>query len=318
MSQRFDAVPKSLEVAAWGIPVYVALLLGYGVLRALRWWFLLRPLTPKAPVSLRIATLTGLAGTMWIALIPWRLGEFARPLLIAKRSEIRASQALGAVAIERVCDGLIVCALFLGTTAAFEARPELAQLTTATAGFTGVFLVALLGLLAAALWPNFFFALIRQSVGRVLPKFGERLIGVAEGLCDGLRALPSVRPLLAFIACTLIYWAFNALGMWVFAQAVGLDLSCLEICAVMAVINLTLLIPGPPAQLGTFHAGVLFGLSMFLLPGEVAEAGARYAFYLYVLQLLSIIVLGLWAQRALDIGISELFSRRSPGDGEAT
>ncbi len=307
LNQRFDALPTSLAVATWGIPVYTAILLTYGVLRAFRWWFLLRPLDSAVPV--KEATLVGLAGTMWIALLPWRLGEFARPLLIARCTQVRASQALGAVAIERVCDGLIICGLFLAIGTTLPARPELAQLTAGTSVFVSFFLVALLGLVAAALWPRMIFGLTRATVGRIAPKLGERMIHLAEGLCEGLRALPNPRPLLGFIACTLIYWTLNAVGMWIFARATGLDLGFYEACAVMAVVNLALLIPGPPAQLGTFHAGILFGLSMFLTPGEVAEGGARYAFYVYGVQLLAIITVGLWAQRKLGIGVVELFTR---------
>jgi len=276
------------------------------LLRSVRWWFLLRPLQPDTPVPLPTAIYAGLAGTMWIALLPWRLGEFARPLLIAKRSCVTASQALGVVAIERVCDGLVICGLFLATATTLPARPELAQLTAATIGFAAVFLTALVGLIAAAVWPQLVLRLIRATIGRVLPGLSNRLCEVAEGLCEGLRALPSARPLVPFIGCTLIYWAVNALGMWLLASACGLSISLLEITSVMTVVNLVLIVPGPPAQLGTFHAGVLFGLAMFLTPSEMQGSAAQYAFYLYVMQLISIIALGLWAHRKLGIGITTL------------
>lgn len=306
LTQRFDAIPDSLAIAAWGVPVYAGVLVVYGLLRSVRWWFLLRPLQPDAPIPLTTAIYAGLAGTMWIALLPWRLGEFARPLLVAKRSRVTASQALGVVAIERVCDGLVICGLFLATAATLPARPELAELAAGTIGFAAVFLTAFVGLIAAALWPQLILRLIRATVGRVMPGLSNRLCEVAEGLCEGLRALPSARPLAPFLACTLLYWAVNAFGMWLLASACGLSISLIEITSVMTVVNLVLIIPGPPAQLGTFHAGILFGLAMFLSPQQMQGSAAQYAFYLYVMQLLSIIGLGLWAHRKLGIRITEL------------
>jgi glycosyltransferase 2 family protein len=62
-----------------------------------------------------------------------------------------------------------------------------------------------------------------------------------------------------------------------------------------------LLIPGGPAQFGVFQTGVALGLSLFVAPAVVKEAGSVFTFYLYVCQLGTIAILGVMAQRALEL-----------------
>ena len=302
VGRRVDAVPDDLRVPLWLIPAYLATLLLYFLARAGRWWFLVRPLGPVAPTTvLAIAC----AGFLWIVLLPWRLGEFVRPLLLARASTIPFSQALGTVALERVADGLLVCGMFFVATATLPEAPAIASLYTACLGVAALFGAALLVLLALAVWPRAAGELVRRSLGRLAPTLAERLAELARGIAEGLAALPSARPLLLFVLVTLAYWAANALGMWMLARGCGVPLGLAETFAALAVLNLTLLIPGPPAHVGTFQLGLLTGLALFLPPATVADRGAVFAFYLYVCQLAMTVALGLVATLRLRWGWRE-------------
>jgi uncharacterized protein (TIRG00374 family) len=74
-------------------------------LRSYRWGIILRPLEKIDQLSLFSVTAVGFLA---IAAIPARLGELARPYLIAKRSKIKMSSALGTVIVERVLDSFSV------------------------------------------------------------------------------------------------------------------------------------------------------------------------------------------------------------------
>jgi hypothetical protein len=74
------AMPARIEMPAWVVPAYLLALVPFHVLRAVRWWWLVRAL---GTVSLRDALLVGLAGYMWIAVLPLRIGVLARPLRLA-------------------------------------------------------------------------------------------------------------------------------------------------------------------------------------------------------------------------------------------
>jgi uncharacterized membrane protein YbhN (UPF0104 family) len=298
IQQRYDTIPDDLSVPAWVIPSYLLMLLAYFVTRVGRWLVLLKPL---GHVPLAAGMKVGLAGTMWIAWLPWRLGELARPLFLAQHSSIPFSRALGSIAVERVVDGLFVCGLFFASFALVTPRPGFEWLYTGCVAIVSVFLLALTVLVAMARWPRAIGGLVDRTAGRVVPTLARALATMANGVSEGLAALPSLRPLVLFLLGTTAYWGMNILGMWVLARGCGLELSLAETTTVMATINLSLLIPGPPAQLGTFQAGVFTGLSLFVEPATLSGPGAVYAFYLYACQIVMISALGIASQFRLEI-----------------
>src|SRR5512137_408082 len=75
------------------------------VLRSVRWGLILRPLGKVDQLSLFSVTSVGFLA---IAAIPARIGELARPYLIARKSTIKMSSALGTVIVERVLDSFSV------------------------------------------------------------------------------------------------------------------------------------------------------------------------------------------------------------------
>ena len=301
LTPYFDAVPSSFDIAWWTLPAYAVALLVYNVTRTARWLVLLKPL---GTVPLGIGLRVGMAGTMWIALLPFRLGELARPMMLAKTTDITLRRALGSIAIERVVDGLIICGLFFATAAGLpdaDASSELSRLRTATTAVMGLFLSALVTLALMGTFPSAARRAVDATLGRVAPRLAPVVADTAQAFSEGLSVLPRGGPLLGFLALTAVYWASNAVGMWILATGCGLPLTLSATVTVMAVINIALLVPGGPAQVGIFQAGVVLGLGLFLSPDHVRAAGSTYVFLLYVCQLGSIVLFGAWAQSTLSI-----------------
>ncbi len=66
---------------------------------------------------------------MALFILPLRLGEFARPYLVAERPALRVSAALSSVVVERVADGIFTAALLVVALLAVpEGTPNLALL----------------------------------------------------------------------------------------------------------------------------------------------------------------------------------------------
>lgn len=313
LAPYFDAIPASFAIAWWTIPCFLGVLVIYNLTRSARWLLLLRPLG-EVPTS--IGMRVGLAGAMWIALLPFRLGEFARPLMIARTTDVTMRRALGSIAIERVVDGLVICGLFFATASGLSGG-EMSRLYAATTIVMALFGVALVALALMGRFPAAARSLVNATLGRIAPKIAPAVAETAEAVSEGLAALPRGGPLLAFVAVTAVYWAANALGMWVLAQGCGLSLSLTATVTVMAVINIALLVPGGPAQVGIFHAGVVLGLGLFIPPSEVKAAGSTFVFLLYVCQLGSIVAFGTWAQRSLSLGWRSVLGR-APHHSEHT
>jgi hypothetical protein len=193
------------------------------------------------------------------------------------------------------------------------ASDDLDALQLATGGVMGAFAIALIVLLVMALRPGLAARVTQALLGWLSPRLATAVAGVATGVGEGLRALPSFRPLALFVIVSAIYWTVNAAGMWLLARGCGLPLEFQQAVVLLAVMNIALIVPGGPAQFGTFQTGVALGLHLFL-PGDlVLSAGSKFAFYLYITQLSTIIALGVWSQRSLDLdwrAVIRLGSRR--------
>src|SRR5688572_15035127 len=307
-----DAIPRDASVDPLALAGFAALLVAYLFARGSRWLFLLRPL---APVPLSTALAVGLAGSMWIALLPFRLGELARPVLLSRTTSIDVGRGLGVVALERVVDGLMIGVLFFATVGQ-RTEPELSVLRAGTIGVMALFVGALLVLLVMARWPTIAGRVLRATVGRVLPRAAAWAADLSQGIAHGMAALPRGGPLVGFVLASVGYWAINAAAMWVLAVGCDLPLSPAQIVTVMAVMNIALLVPGGPAQLGIFQGGVALGLGLHLPAAVVEDRGSTFVFWLYLGQLFAIVTAGLLAQRWLRVDWRTIFVRPAVSDPE--
>lgn len=316
--RRIELIPDDPWPPAWVLPAYLLTLVAYFGFRAGRWHYLVKPL---GEVPLKTTLAVSMAGIMWIMVLPLRLGELARPLFLAQRSEVGVGRALGTVAIERVVDGLVVCGLFFACLPLLpevsgEQAEAVAWLRSAGLVAVGGLAAVLLVLLGMALAPGTVGRLVGATLGRLIPPLAQKLEDLARGVAEGLAALPSLVPLLQFLLGTALYWAVNGLGTWLLARGCGLDIGLPEALAIMSVLGISLLIPGGPGQFGIFHYGLILGLSMFVSEAEIAGPGSVFIFWMFVTQLSMGLILGIIAQRRLDLDWRATFglARQDPPD----
>src|SRR5437660_3663187 len=114
------AVGRAIASATpWRMFAYVGVLLAIHLIRTVRWGILLEPL---GHVSFKRVNSASAVGFMLLILLPLRLGEFARPLLIARPpagggAQLRRSGALASIVVERIVDGI-----FIGLLGIFSLR----------------------------------------------------------------------------------------------------------------------------------------------------------------------------------------------------
>lgn len=177
------------RIKKWHVLHGIALIyIGY-FLRAIRWKIFLKPVRPKTKViELVSPTLIGFTG---LALLG-RAGEFIRPYLIARRTDLPFSSQLAVWAVERIFDVgafafLIVLAIFLPSALPSIPHPEY-YVRFREAGFFLIALVAALGIgaviiarkgEAAAQWVDLRFSHLSSSFGH---KLGEKVREFGVGL----------------------------------------------------------------------------------------------------------------------------------------
>jgi glycosyltransferase 2 family protein len=253
------------------------------VFRTLRWGCLLSAL---APVPFRRLNDASAIGFMMLLVLPFRLGEFARPFLIAQRTPIRRSAAMTTVVLERITDGVFVALLLRGLLFFVpHGAPDVRYVRIGANVMFCIFFGGLLFLLFAAWHHDRAVAMVRRALGWASPGLADKVAGVVDTFVGALKQLPGPAKLVAFFGWTLAYWAINGLGMWMLAtRGFGLSLSVFQSFVVLCALVVAVMIPAAPGMMGTFQAGVRLGLALFL-PGEMVRgAGLAFANVLWLCQ----------------------------------
>jgi len=275
---------------AWVLPYFVILLLIH-LCRTARWGALL---ATQERVRFRALNDASAIGFMMLLVLPFRLGEFARPFLIAQRSNIRRSAAMTSVVLERIADGVFVALLLRGLL--FLVHGESTPIRLARYGANAMFLIffgGFLFLLFAAWNHDRAVGLVRGTLGRLSPSMGERASGIVDSFVGALKQRHRPAEVVAFLAWTLVYWALNGFGMWVLMRAFPFQLSLYQSYVAMGLVVVGVMIPAAPGMVGTFQAAVKLGLSIFLPASVVNGPGLAYANVLWLCQTAQQIGLGL-------------------------
>ena len=284
----------------WLIP-YVGVLLVIHLTRTLRWGYLLSGMerVPFRPLNDASAI-----GFMMLLVLPFRLGEFARPFLIAQRSTLRRSAAMASVVLERIVDGMSI-AILLRVLLLFVPTdtPQVRYVKVGANVMFGIFGSGLLFLLFARWHHDRAVRWVRAVAGLVSPKLADKFAGIVETFVGALRQLPAAPQTVGFFLCTALYWALNGFGMSLLSRAfdcVGASGPCQPLMVnlfqgyvVLAVLVVGLMIPAAPGMVGTFQAGIKVGLSLFLPSAVVNSTGLAYANVMWLTQTVQQVTLGL-------------------------
>jgi glycosyltransferase 2 family protein len=268
---------------------------GY-LMRALRWKIFLKPVRPKTAVTELVSpTLVGFTG---LALLG-RAGEFIRPYLIARRTDLSFSSQLAVWAVERIFDVgafafLTVLAIFLPSALPSIPHPEYyARFREA-----GFFLIAIVALTAAAAviirrkgdaaaqWVEERFSHLSSNLGH---KMGQKV----REFGTGLNTIHGVTEMLSLTAVSVGMWYLIALAYHEVTHAYGVD--ALEIPVSQLLILMGSSMVGSMLQLpavggGSQMATIATLSSVFDVPPELA---ASCGILLWLVTFAAVVPLGL-------------------------
>lgn len=274
------------------------------VLRIFRWQLLLpdhegRRL-PAGPLWHAIAM-----GFMANNILPLRIGEVVRTFAATRLAGVRFSTALTSIAVERLFDALAVV-LLLGLGLLMAPLPPDSRVGGVDVGGL-VILVAVLavgGLVAAGLvvaFPRAAERVIRAVVP--FPKLVEKLVGLIEGVTQGLLVLRSPPRLIGVILWSLGLWILSALSFWVMFWAFDIQVSLAGALLMQGLIMFGIAVPSTPGYLGVFEAPIIAVLGLYGVPQSLS---ATYAFTYHATTFLPITLLGAYSVVRTNFGFSQL------------
>lgn len=299
-AQRVPLWPTALSLPRPGLLAAAAALhVPYSLARALRLRYALDPRVraatgdPRARVPRDLLYGSGLVANLVIMLLPLRLGELTRPVLLARADVpgVGLPEAVAGVAGERVVDGLLVVAMLLvGLDQATHLAPGFADSSVDTLrvgrGMGLVFVAMLIGLALLAVTP-------RAWLARLTAVLPERLARFTAGLAATLRELGRPQSGLPLVLWSLVYWALTVLQSWLVLHACGVELGLAEAAAVVAIVGLSIQLPGGPAQVGSYQVGGALALALFLPVDDLQGPGSSFVAVSYLLGLFGALGLAL-------------------------
>ena len=295
------------------------------VFRAMRWRVILGPA--------RQVTFTGafhplMIGFMANCVYPGRIGEIARPLLLRAKSGVPFTTGLATVGVERLFDLLFLLALFGLAVSDMDpgagGRVEFAgyAIDRSTIVNAGCGMIALGVLIAVAIVlitiektrnalkktvaasTRLLFFLDDSRRETFAGKFVHWTSQLMENIATGFALVKSPRRIAVCLAYSTLVWAFTVASYYAMMKgSPGVDLSVVEIAAVMVMICFAIALPSVPGYWGLWEAGGVFALSLF---GVESKNAAGYTLVNHAVQVFPVIVVGLASAWATGVSLKSI------------
>lgn len=265
------------------------------VFRAWRWQIELTPLRPL-PFTLLWQVVS--IAYMMINVLPFRLGEPVRPILLSWKTGLPIPAIVGNWVFEKMMDAAAMV-LFIHLTLVIADLPTWAHRAS---GFSlGTFLVLLTIVVATWMRGEKFFD---ATLARLLPAracAGTRRVLLSAR--DGLQILPDRRLVAVVFAMTLALWTLPIVSSWLLLRAFGLELPVAAPFVIFVCIGLGTALPNPPGMFGVFQIATVVALGLFQVPQSQAVA---YGIVLNAVQFFTLVAQGLVALSMAGVGIGAL------------
>jgi hypothetical protein len=286
-------------VVGFAVAMLVSMLTKY-----LRYHFLLAPIT-RLPLR-RLLSISSI-GMALVTLLPFRLGEFARPAMLRQKGKVSGWAVTGTVGAERIIDGVAFgLTLLLGLAFAPPRSPlpdrignlgvPAALVPRAAVAATSAFGVALVVMAAFFWWRSLARRLTERVIGIFSKKLGARVADIVSNMSDGFKFLPNLRYTVPYLLVTLVSIISHIWAIAWLAQAVGIStLTFAQASVVVGVLALGFALPNAPGFFGAVQLALYAGLALYVTPEEVISSGATLAFLFYVTYLGIVILMAMLA-----------------------
>ncbi len=294
----------------WVIPSIAIALLSF-VIRVLRWQVIM---ASARQISFWRAFHPLMIGFMINCILPGRVGEVVRPVILRKQDNFPVSTGLATVAAERVFDVGFLIVLFVTVFATVNINPDFTitfgnyrlnrdTLEMISSGMFKVFMIIIAGIFMVTIQrtrhvinvliskiPSLFFFLSPSGRSKIQETISKPLVGFVENFAEGFSLVKYPKKIVICLGLSLMIWYFSALSIYIMALGCpGIQLSFLEMTAVMIIICFFIALPSAPGFWGIWEAGGVFALSLF---GVSTKDAAGFTLANHAVQAIPVIFIG--------------------------
>lgn len=275
------------------IPVEILLILGLGS-RSRSWKILLGDSLPFRKVF-NVVNI----GYLLNAVMPFRLGELGRALIISREREFGMAKALGTIMIERLLDTMISFSALL-ISLPLIIIPDWAENLTWVVG------ISILAILTVSFMLLYRKAFVLSVVKRFSRIGQNRLTVMTEDFIAGLETLIQPLKILRAGMWSLLAWIFYWVELWLLLTILGAPVQLAVLLFVPSVVAFGSALPPSPGAIGVFEITAVAGLLVF---GYEREIALSVAILWHGLHLLSTALLGGWGLSVEGQSLLEIMQR---------
>jgi glycosyltransferase 2 family protein len=270
------------SIPLWILGLNVAIYLISMVARALSWHALL-----QHKVSPGRAVLALNEGYFLNNVLPLRLGELGRAVLLGRRSQLGTFHILSTIVVERSYDIAIAASLLL------LVLPQVLRLEWARP-----VAILLLAVIVAGLVALYLAARYRAWLEGRLAAWSARIhlirwfLPAVHSLLDGFSVLTRFRYFALSFGLLALSWGLAIFRDWALIQQLAPGAPLWWAALAISAANLGGALPSAAASLGVFEAAAVSALS---LVGVSPESGLAYALIVHVTHLISSSLIGAYA-----------------------
>ncbi len=308
----------------WVFPALIVLMISFW-LRAVRWRLILES---SRKISVWRAFHPMMIGFMINCVLPGRLGEVARPVILQQKEQVPFATGLATVAAERIFDLCILLFLFITTVSVIQIRPDIniafgkyhlnretlesifsGMLKLGAVMIAGIILITIdkvrqffYGLMRYA--PNLFFFAGESFKATVRRKLCEPVIGILENIAQGFNLIKHPKKIILCSVFSLLIWGLLASSYYLFSLgSPGINLTFFELSVVMVIVCFFISLPSVPGWWGLWEAAGVFALSLF---GVSSKEAAGFTLANHALQVFPVIIAGLVSAIILSVNIRKM------------
>jgi hypothetical protein len=322
---------KSIDYL-WMIPAVFLVLVSFFI-RALRWQSILKT---SHQIGIWRAFHPLMIGFMINCILPGRVGEIARPMILNKKEKIPFATGIATVAAERIFDVVALVVFAVVTFVFIEINPQVEiefgdfQLNRSTLEvlFKRMIMLGVLLLVAISMIIS---PVIRRAIQRAIlaipslalfagdsakakitARLCEPLNRFVDNIALGFTLIKYPKKILICALYSVAVWVTTALSWYVFSfGSPGIKLSYAEMYAVMIIICLFIALPSVPGFWGLWEAGGVFALALF---GISANTAAGFTLANHAIQLFPVVVVGFVSAVITSVNIWQISLEKKPAE----
>ena len=318
----------------WTFPAVILALISFFI-RALRWQFIL---ASSYKIGIWRAFHPLMIGFMINCILPGRLGEFARPIILQKNENVPFATGIATVAAERAFDVFALVVFAVITFAAIKINPEVEivfgdfrlnreMLEALFSRFILMGILLIVGIIVLSIpvirraihkviltFPSLVLFATDETKTKIRDKVCAPLIRFVDNIAIGFTLIKYPKKIMLCAIYSLLVWIIAAFSYYVFSLgSPGVHLSYTEMFAVMVIICLFIALPSVPGYWGLWEAGGVFAMSIF---GIQTKAAAGFTLANHGVQVFPVIIVGLISAIITSVNIWQVSYQRKTAESQ--